>query len=64
MKRSSLWYFLAMAIAFLKCWCTYLGLPMKDAGRITLLPDLISSGLLAVVTSSPILLYFSLLRVC
>ena len=48
-----LWYSLTMVIVFLKCSCGYLGLPRtSNGGRMTFLPDLISSRLLAVVESS------------
>ena len=38
----------------LKVWCRYLGLPMKDGGRMTFLPGLISSELLAAVKPTQI----------
>ena len=50
--RSGLLYSLADVIAFGKCWCKYLELTMKNGCRMTFLPDLISSGLMAVLTFS------------
>ena len=47
-KRSGLWYSLAMGMAF----GGYHGIPIKDGGRMTFLPDLMSSRFLTVVSSS------------
>ena len=66
MKRSGLWYSLALAIALkfyysnyynfyyfiLKVFFRYLGLQMKDGGRMTFFPYLMSSVLLIMAMYS------------
>ena len=66
MKRSGLWYSLALAIAlysiiliiiisiiaFWRCFCIYLGLQMKNGCRMTFFPYLMSSVLLIVAIFS------------
>ena len=47
-KRSGLWYSLAMGIAF----GGYHGIPLKDGGGMKFLPDLISSRFMTVLLSS------------
>ena len=49
MKRSCIWHYLAIAIAFWECCSRY---PFGFQWKITFLPDLISSRLVAVAISS------------